>query len=432
MKRKKRLMIFFCVLVLVISCPPGWSIDITDNFKLGIQLTNDFSFLSFPRPKEDYSPGNFDPDIEEEDLFIEDLEDSSSEYLAKRLNFVNTYWIRFDISLNANITDTTHFDYLMALRILALDSGVQENFSYTILQCEIGQDIGPVTLKIGRLAEKFSESRFFGRLALGEDDAHVFGRTPFVNDAVEFMLLKDIKNLTFSFYTGAKFVYMPLDFAGYYAITDISVPLGKKDQFKFDIFGIYSLNRQFEKSLEVLFPSADKDNYFHGVEGEVALTFFNMVTAFANIGFWVNYQGYMPHCSGPRDILRLNAPIIDDKTNSLGDSLIPCVGIKVTPGIILTNKKKGDKEIFSLDEITLEAEVLGIGYEGMYAFNIYGHIGMSFFDTLFISYGLSFNIVRFKEDTTLSYEDSAGEEQVALSTDRLGMATHYIRISVSF
>ncbi|MCK4665799.1 hypothetical protein KAU33_03575, partial [Candidatus Dependentiae bacterium] len=324
-------LILLLISLLVIPCYAGddqvVDLEIAEvpanfpNLKYNFCITNDFSFLTFPQAESDYVSGIMDEDVPD---FTEDLNVGTTEYLANALGLTSMYFIRIDFSMLAKLNPNTNFYYLMALRILDQDSGAQDDFSYTLLQAELEHTIADkYRFRLGRLAEKYSVSRFFARVALGYKDSHVWGRTPFVNDSVELNLDSKNTGLPVDLITGVKFDYRPLEFTNWFFITKFA-------RNKFQSYFIYTFNMQFEEDLVPLFPWFEGDRYFHAVEMEFALKL-NGITPYLNAGVLIDYIGPAPHYSGPTDILKGNQPIIYDLTESKDRTLIPMCGVKLEP-----------------------------------------------------------------------------------------------------
>ncbi|MDD3625744.1 MAG: hypothetical protein PHV06_00350, partial [bacterium] len=313
------------------------------HFQYNLCIANDFSFFTFPKPESSYVSGNEDDDIPD---FTDELNVGKTEYLADKLGLESLYFIRVDFSILANLAEKTNFYYLMALRILNQDSGAQADFSYTLLQAELEHTVGKMyRFRLGRLAEKYSESRFFARVALGYKDSHVWGRTPFVNDSIELNLDSVNTGLPVDFITGIKYGYKPIQFDTWFLIT-------KFDRSKFKSYFIYTLNMQYEEDLVTTFPWIEENRYYHGFELEVAYKL-NGITPYLNAGVLVDYIGSAPHYSGPTEILKGNQPIIYDPNESKERTLIPMAGIKFEP------YKLSDKINF-FKEAVLEFEYPGI------------------------------------------------------------------------
>lgn len=100
--------------------------------------------------------------------------------------------------------------------------------------------------RLGRLANSVSESQFFGRMALEESSAHIFGRKLFINDALEFDGSFKKRGGP-SFFIGLKPEFKPFNLKSVYA--------GIHQAFKngIQLHGIFSLNRQFEADMKSIF-----------------------------------------------------------------------------------------------------------------------------------------------------------------------------------
>ncbi|HDS09510.1 MAG TPA: hypothetical protein ENN73_04715 [Firmicutes bacterium] len=381
------------------------------NFQYGFCIANDFSVFTFPKPESDYDPGNEDEDVPD---YSEKLNVGKTEYLANALGLKNLYFIRVDFSLAAQLAEKTNFYYLMALRILDQDSGAQDGFSYTLLQAELEHTIGRMyRFRLGRLAEKFSESRFFARVALGYKDSHVWGRTPFVNDSLELNLDSVNTGLPVNLTTGIKFGYKPFEFTTLFFITELQ-------RKKFKSYLIYTFNMQYEENLTTMFPWIEEDRYYHGLELEVALKL-NGVTPYLNAGVLIDYIGTAPHYSGPTDILKGNQPIIYYPNESREKTFIPMAGVKFEP-------YKLSNRLSFFKEAVLEFEYPGIMDDTIDTYNTYFHIRFDFWEIQF-QYGLFVNLIRFENKDTPLFDSS---HKLIMSADALNSFVHFFRVSKSF
>jgi len=387
------------------------------NVKFTFTLTNDFMFLTFPAATEEYIVGNIDEDLPS---FVDNLGMGTTEFFADKLGYKDTYWIRTDLYLQASLTPKATLYYLMAIRVLNQDSGIQDDFNYLILQCEIEQKIGDMyKLRMGRLIEKYSKSRFFGRIAQGGSDSHVFGRTPFVNDAVEITVNSDKAKFPLGAAIGMKYKYKPIDYSALYVTPHFEFPFGKNS---FGGYYTYSLIKQQYEDLKPLFPSFDDDDhdrFYHAMEAELAFNFGDIVTPYANMGFLMDYVGVAPHFSGPRDILRGNEPIIDDSTESISETMTTAFGISLAPSSIT-----GKLDFFK--EALAEFEFAGMGND-IKANNFYGHLRFEIKNITF-HYGLYRNHI--VSDEMINLNDSGGN--IILAADELNIFEHFIRITTTF
>jgi hypothetical protein len=340
--------------------------------------------------------------------------------LVDSLGYKNTYWIRMDLGCQLALAPTTRINSLLALRILNMDSGAQTDFSYTLLQCEIEQLIGSLyKIRLGRLAEKFSESRFFGRIDLGLGDVHVFGRTPFVNDALELAVNSDRSAFPLALSVGVKPRYAPADFAALYVVPNISLPLGGS---AFKGYLTYTLHKQYPEDLNKLFspsPGIKDSRFYHACEAEVSCAILHKVTAYVNAGGLADYIGRAPHYAGPRDILsRGNEPLITNANRSMAQTLTLAGGLKTRPGDFIHRLK-------SFSELMVEAEYVGMGNSIVHAYNFYGHLRYDY-GKIALQYGLFINNPRFAATTVFK----AGVQPV-LAADELLLIQQYFRVLAS-
>ncbi|MCK4797181.1 MAG: hypothetical protein KAT05_07350 [Spirochaetes bacterium] len=385
--------------------------------KMVLQATNDIVVSTYPKPDEDFELGRFDEDV----AYKENLWRSPSEYLGKTLGFNNLYFIRIDLSFRATLSPYTNLYYLMAFRVLNQDSGNQNDFNYVLLNAEVEhlyKDM--VRFRIGRLMEKYSESRFFGRIALGYKDVHVFGRTPFINDAIEVNLDSKNTGLPLDFSTGVKLNYKPIEFSSYFFITQYKKKISDNS---LKAFFIYSYNRQHIEDVAPILPSLEGDRYYHGLEGEVS---FNIgkgkITPFVNTGFLHNYIGYMIHCAGPRDILKMNEPRIIDADDSISQTMTHSLGINIRPF-------KFSENLSFFKQFVIEYEYIpAAGDNETIMKNTYTHFHFTY-NKLAFHYGLAINKIEYLEPTNLKNPFTG---KILMSVDELNNYTHYFRITTGF
>ena len=107
------------------------------------------------------------------------------------------------------------------------DAGVKNAASVIVTNLEIEHYFKKnLKLRFGRLANGVSESQFFGRVAIEETSAHVYGRKIFIHDAFE--LDGAFSKNGPKYFIGVKPVFKPLNFKAAYA--GINIPF--KNGFK--------------------------------------------------------------------------------------------------------------------------------------------------------------------------------------------------------
>ena len=209
--------------------------------------------------------------------------------------------------------------------------------------------------RLGRLANSVSESQFFGRMALEESSAHVFGRKLFINDALEFDGSFKKKGGP-SFFVGLKPQFKPFNLKSVYA--------GIHQSFKggMQLHGIFSLNRQFEADMKKYIPDFKGKDVYFAYEAEAAYKR-RGGTVFLNVGGNVGYTGLLPHASGRFDFLNQLAPVVSRKGDSFKETFTPSGGFRVYPAKIAPSLK-------FLPQVGLEAEVQGALTDRFTALNV--------------------------------------------------------------
>lgn len=385
---------------------------------MGMQIANDFSFLTFPKNSEVYDIGLIDEDITN---YTDELQYGATEYYAKKLGWGNTFWVRADIWATIPVTKSTTMYGLVALRLLNLDSGKQDDFSYTLLNCEIEQKLNDKTrFRIGRLVAKYSESQYFARVLIGRSDSHTFGRIPLVNDAAEFTFNFKDNKLKSNFAIGVKPYFKPsLDFYSAYLVNQFAYPIKEKNEIKLNL--IYNFCKSLEEDLVLDFPGMENDRYFHALETELAFVKDNKFSIFANAGGYFNYIGIAPHFSGPRDILRGQEPLVGDPNDSFNQTLMVAGGLILHPA-------KMCKKLGFWQTSGFELEFLGLGREDIDTYNTYFNQKFKF-GRIMIDYALTLNLVRFAETKTIMQSDN---KSAYIAVNQFNNIVHYFRISVMF
>lgn len=416
-----KIYLIFCICSLVSLAEEENIIlkEIKNNIKFGLTVTLDSIIYDYPSLSGDYDFINQDDDYF--DYKDENMKKSASELVGKGIGQKDMHYIRMDFSLDADISEKTKVSSLIAMRVLNKDSGSQSDFSYTVLSSNIEHKFDDTyKMKFGRVVEKYSESKMFGRVAMGGKDSHVFGRTPFINDSLQINMKKGKIDLN----SGIKYNYNPFNFAGTYLISKYETEIDEKQKIK--IFGVYSLNRQMGSEYETYVPMPEEkrisENYNHGLEAEIAYNLdVNKFIAYVNAGCLINYLGAAPHFSGPSDITKLNEPIIYEKSDSISDTFILAGGIKINPS-------KYWKVLNKVDDISIELEILGLGMDDLIAYNTYVHINYQIVKDVYLQYGLYINSVDYKDITNFKNTDG----KLSAATDELLNFLNYIRVTAPF
>ena len=225
--------------------------------------------------------------------------------------------------------------------------------------------------RLGRLANSVSESQFFGRMALEESSAHIFGRKLFINDALEFDGSFKKRGGP-SFFIGLKPEFKPFNLKSVYA--------GIHQAFKngIQLHGIFSLNRQFEADMKKYIPEfKGKDAYF-AYEAEVAYKR-KGGTVFLNVGGNVGYTGLIPHASGNFDFFNQVLPVINRKGDSFRETFTPAGGFRVYASKLAPSMKW-------LPQVGLEAEVQGTLTDRFTTLNVCAYCKLSITRRMVLTY----------------------------------------------
>ena len=212
-------------------------------------------------------------------------------------------------------------------------------------------------IRIGRLVNQVSESQFFGRIALEESSAHYYGRTVYINDAIEFD-----GNLRHKggpvFFIGMKPRFKPFNLKGVYA--------GFHQPFKngLQTHAIVSLNRQFESDMQKYIPTFEGKDVYGAYEAEVAYKK-PTATVYLNVGGNIGYQGLLPHVSGSMDFMQQLKPVITRKGDSFKETFMGSVGLHLHPSKMSPGWK-------FLPLVCLEAELQGALTNRFTTLNIFG------------------------------------------------------------
>lgn len=293
---------------------------------------------------------------------------SKSKEMLEHITKHDYYKQRMDLMLSAALPERTNVYTILSF--VATGSNTV-NLAVVNMELEHYFPGNHVKFRVGRLINKLSESQYFSRIALGESAAHVFGRSPFENDALEFDLnLKD-KGLPV-FFLGIKNRYDPVNIGGVYA--------GFHHRFKqkTQIYFVASALKQFENELKVNFPEYHGQRWHYAYEAEVAYRE-RAYAVFCNIGGYINYIGMMPHASGRHDFFQQFRPLINDGKRALKETFTPSVGFRLKPALL-------NQHLKFIPIMGVESELLGGFTERLKALNIYGYIKFNITNRLIFTY----------------------------------------------
>lgn len=225
--------------------------------------------------------------------------------------------------------------------------------------------------RVGRLSGSVSESQFFGRMALEESSAHIFGRKLFINDALEF----DGNFLNQGgpvFFIGFKPRFKPFNLKGIY--TGIHQPFKGGLQ----IHGIFSVNRQFETDLQKYIPEFNGTQVYFSYEGEIAYKRKGS-SLFLNVGGNLNYKGLIPHTSGNFDFMSQLTPVVTSSGDSFKETFTPSCGYHLLPSKLSSSWK-------FLPQVGVEAEVQGLLTNRFTALNVCAYCRVSITRRMVLTY----------------------------------------------
>lgn len=294
----------------------GFDVDIkrVNEVNLGIQAAQDIAFVN----------GNSD--------------EATSAFPVKAY-----YRQRADLIFTAALPERTNLYTIFTF--LNDNSGISEA-TVTFSNLEIEHFFNDnFKVRMGRLVNKVSESQFFGRMALEESSAHIYGRNVFINDAIEFDgSIKKKGGPTF--FVGLKPVFKPFNLKAVYA--------GLHQSFKsgMQLHGIISVNRQFESDLTSYIPDFKGIDSYFSYEAEVAYKK-PEGSVYLNVGGNLDYHGPLPHISGRYDLAKSFKPIITDRGESFNETFTAATGFRLRPAKMSSGWK-------FLPQVGAEAEVQGL------------------------------------------------------------------------
>lgn len=343
------------------------------NLKLSINSDSTFNAA------EDYAKTNagFDVDITKVNVInigmqvAQDVAIANTNYaeVTSALSNESYYQQRVDLTIWAALPERTNL--YSTVSFLNSNSDASSTMT-TVVNMEIEHFFNNhFKFRAGRLSGSVSESQFFGRMALEESSAHIFGRKLFINDALEFdgNFLKEGGPV---FFIGLKPRFKPFNLKGGYA--------GFHQPFKngMQIHGIFSVNRQFEEDLQIFIPNFKGKQTYFAYEGEVAYKR-TASTIYLNVGGYLGYEGVLPHSGNKFDFMKQLLPVVTDKDNSFKETFTPSCGFRIYPGRISPSFK-------FLPQAGLEAEVQGALTNRFTALNVCGYLKFNITRRMVLTY----------------------------------------------
>lgn len=342
---------------------------------LKLSIGNDSTFNA----AEDYAKTNagFDVDITKVNVInlgvqvAQDIAVANANYdeVVSALSNKSYYHQRVDLMVWAALPERTNIYSTIAF--LNSNSDATSTMA-TIVNMEVEHFFNShFKFRVGRLSGSVSESQFFGRMALEESSAHIFGRKLFINDALEFdgNFLKEGGPV---FFIGLKPQFKTFNLKGGYA--------GIHQPFKngMQVHGIFSVNRQFEADLQKYIPDFRGKQTYFSYEGEVA---YKRTTGsiYLNVGGYLGYRGLLPHAGGNFDFMKQLMPLVADKSDSFTETFTPSCGFRIYPAKITPSLK-------FLPQAGLEAEVQGALTSRFTALNICGYLKLNITRRMILTY----------------------------------------------
>lgn len=343
------------------------------NLKLSVGRDSTFNAA------EDYAKTNagFDVDITKVNVLnlgvqvAQDVAIANANYDKVLSAFPNKsyYQQRVDLTVWAALPERTNI--YSTISFLNSNSGATSTMA-TLVNMEVEHFFNThFKFRVGRLSGSVSESQFFGRMALEESSAHIFGRKLFINDALEFdgNFLKEGGPV---FFIGLKPQFKSFNLKGGYA--------GIHQPFKngMQVHGIFSVNRQFEEELQKYIPDFKGKQTYFAYEGELA---YKQTTGsvYLNVGGFLGYRGLLPHTGGKFDFLKTLMPVVVDKSDSFKETFTSSCGFRIYPARISPSFK-------FLPQAGLEAEVQGALTNRFTALNVCGYLKLNITRRMVLTY----------------------------------------------
>lgn len=297
------------------------------------------------------------------------LANSNPDEMTSALANKSYYRQRVDLNLTAALPERTN---VYSIITFLNDNSGSSSAMVTISNLELEHFFHRnFKFRLGRLANTVSESQFFGRIALEETSAHVFGRRLFINDAFEFDASFKKKGGP-SLFIGLKPQFKPFNLKAVYA--------GIHQSFKkgFQFHGILSVNRQFKTDLAKYLPDFSSTNTYFSYEVEMAYKRPNS-SVFLNVGGNLGFVGLIPHASGKFDYISQLSPVVTDESDSFKETFTPSTGVRLFPAKVFPSLK-------FLAQAGLEAEVQGALTDRFTALNVCAYFKVNLTNRMVLTY----------------------------------------------
>lgn len=227
-----------------------------------------------------------------------------------------------------------------------------------------------IKFRFGRLANGFSESQFFGRIAIEETSAHVYGRKIFIHDAFEFDGAISKKGP--KYFIGVKPIFAPFKLRGGYA--GINIPF--KNGFKMHyVAAVYNNYEKDSVARKVYFK--DNETYF-AWEAEFAQRW-KKATVYLNFGSNAGYRGLYPHTSGAFDFLKPVKPAVTERGDAFKETFCGSAGFRIFPARMSPKWK-------FLQQAGVECETVGLLSDNLTAINVCAYAKMNITKRLVLTY----------------------------------------------
>lgn len=294
---------------------------------------------------------------------------SNPDEMASALANKSYYRQRVDLNLSSALPERTN---VYSIITFLNDNSGSSTAIVTISNLELEHFFNNnFKFRLGRLANTVSESQFFGRIALEETSAHVFGRRLFVNDALEFDGSFKKKGGP-SFFIGLKPQFKPFNLKAVYGGIHQSLKNGLQ------FHGIFSVNRQFRADMTKYLPDFSGTNVYFSYEAEMAYKR-PYGSVFLNVGGNLGFVGLIPHASGKFDYISQLSPVVTNKGDSFKETFTPSGGFRLFPSKIFPSLK-------FLAQAGLEAEVQGALTDRFTSLNVCAYFKVNLTNRMVLTY----------------------------------------------